>query len=915
MATNDRDRPGHADASTSDAREPTLRSNAEAALRDDAEAALRDDAEAALRDDAEAALRDDATADQPLDASPEDTRRTLHELRVHQIELEMQNEELRRTQLELDASRTLYFHLYDLAPIGYCTIGEDDLIEQANLAISSLLGVTRHHLVKQSLHRFVAAADRGAYQLLCQRARASECPQTTELHMCTAQGTTCWVAVKISAIRDEHRVQRLLLVVTDINERKRAEDQAATEHRVLESVAQGGPLPALLAGLVEGYEALLPGKLGSVLLLDSDGRHLRLGAAPRLPPSYCRGIERVEIGPRAGSCGTAAFTGKPVLVADIATNPLWEEYRTLALSHRLAACWSVPILGTAGHVLGALAFYCEEPCYADDTHLAMMERGAHLAGIAIERAQTEEARLQSELDLQDAEEIAHLGHWSWDIESNRVTWSAEMKRIWQRDPAEFGHGYGEVIARTIHPDDRAKVIAASNALIREPGTRPLEARVLRPDGTTRAVWVIGGKRAVDARGKLVRVTGIVQDITERKAAEAERERLQSHLEQARKMESVGLLAGGVAHDFNNMLSVILGHTQMALREVDPQHPLYTDLEEIRQAATRSADLTRQLLAFARKQTVSPQVLDVNATVDGILAMLRRLIGEDIALEWKPAADTWPLKMDSSQLDQLLTNLIVNARDAITDVGTISLASSNCVIDAAYCAAHPEALPGEFVRLSVRDTGRGMDAATVARIFEPFFTTKNIGEGTGLGLATVYGAVTQNHGFLQVFSEVGKGTRFEVYLPRHVRQAAPHVAASAPLTEEREGDLAAATAARTILVVEDEPAILKLVVKQLRGDGYRVLAARTPSEAVRQLEAHGEELDLVLTDVIMPEMNGQALAREVVARHPRARCLFMSGYPSNVIANHGVITTAHFLEKPFSSEELSEAVRLIMAAET
>ncbi len=388
---------------------------------------------------------------------------------------------------------------------------------------------------------------------------------------------------------------------------------------------------------------------------------------------------------------------------------------------------------------------------------------------------------------------------------------------------------------------------------------------------------------------------------ERRETERERLVLQSQLMQAQKMESVGRLAGGVAHDFNNMLGVILGHVEMAQDQVDPADPLFEDLTEIRKAAQRSADLTRQLLTFARKQTISPRILDLNETVEGLLKMLRRLIGEDIDLVWRPGNGLWPVKIDPSQVDQILANLTVNARDAIAGLGKISIETDNALLDEEYCADHVGIIPGSYVMLSISDDGCGMDKKVQEHIFEPFFTTKGVGQGTGLGLATTYGIVKQNEGFIYVYSESGQGATFRIYLPRHGSKASP--------PERQKTTEMVPQGQETILLVEDEPSILHLGKRMLEKLGYRVIAAATPGEALRLAELNSGGIHLLLTDVIMPEMNGRDLARRLLSYYPDLKRLFMSGYTANVIAHHGVLDEGvHFIQKPFSKTELSLKVR-------
>ena len=415
-----------------------------------------------------------------------------------------------------------------------------------------------------------------------------------------------------------------------------------------------------------------------------------------------------------------------------------------------------------------------------------------------------------------------------------------------------------------------------------------ERRIVRPDGSEILVEM-HSKMMADGTYQ-----SIFHDITEQLRGAGQ-------LQQAQKMDSIGRLAGGVAHDFNNMLGVILGHTEMAMERVQPDHPVREDLFEIQKAAERSSALTRQLLAFARRQTVTPKVLDLNGTIEGMLKMLRRLIGEDIELDWHPQTDLWPVRMDPSQIDQILANLCVNARDAISGVGRISIGTQNTVFRPANNSTLPGSPPGDYVRIDFLDTGCGMTPEILEHIFEPFFSTKNKGLGSGLGLATVYGVVKQNNGFIQVHSQPTRGTTFQIFLPRHrgTLEAQAPSRVSSPSAGGRE----------SILLVEDEPAILKITGQLIEGLGYTVRKANSPAEAIRLATEHGHEIDLRLTDVVMPEMNGRDLAQKILKIQPRIKCLFMSGYTADVIARNGVLDQGmHFIEKPFTKQILAAQIR-------
>ena len=476
---------------------------------------------------------------------------------------------------------------------------------------------------------------------------------------------------------------------------------------------------------------------------------------------------------------------------------------------------------------------------------------------------------------------------------------------WNRNHETLlGYGPGEIDKRSIfewYPPEMQLRVRRAVEVAMEKGNNMIELPLLTKDG--RLVPFLTTGIRMEIQGALY-LMGVGIDITERKRSEEEREKLQSQLTHAQKMESVGRLAGGVAHDFNNMLQAILGNVSLALMDHPSESPTRESLEEIQKSALRSAELTRQLLAFARKQTVAPRVLDLNVTVEGMFKMLVRLIGEDIELLWQPGANLPQVKMDPSQIDQVLANLCVNARDSIAGVGKVVIETGSVVLDEAAVAANPGATPGGYVLLAISDNGSGMDREVLGHLFEPFFTTKAVGKGTGLGLATVYGIVKQNQGFINVSSELGRGTTIKIYLPHYAGKQADSTVESSPPPASRGNE--------TILLVEDEPAILKIGKRALESLGYTVLAASTPGAAIRLASDHIGQIQMLITDVIMPEMNGRDLAQQLLTLRPKLKRLYMSGYTSDVIAHHGVLDEGiHFLQKPFTVEALAGKVREVL----
>ncbi len=461
----------------------------------------------------------------------------------------------------------------------------------------------------------------------------------------------------------------------------------------------------------------------------------------------------------------------------------------------------------------------------------------------------------------------------------------------------------ELLGKPVSLLDRGlspELVAERMRLLRSAGQVTLRLRHVRKDGSF---------FDVQSRSKIVKIGGkqlilsIEHDITEQLRAEEEREKLQAQLLQVQKMESVGRLAGGVAHDFNNMLGVIIGHAELAVEQLEAGRKPHECLQEILSAAWRSSDLTRQLLAFARRQVASPKVLDLNDAVESMLRMLRRLIGENIELNWKPGLNLSPVFMDPTHFGQILTNLAVNARDAIRGTGALSMETANVVLDQDYCAAHLGSVPGAYVLLAVSDTGSGMGQEIMEHMFEPFFTTKVMGQGTGLGLAMVYGIVKQNKGFIDVQSAPERGTTFRIYLPRTLARAAGQPAT--PSNKSLRGT-------ETLLLVEDEKAILSLCQASLRRFGYQVLAARDPEEALQLERQHEASLHLLISDLVLPGMNGRDLARTFRSKRPRLKVLYISGYSPDAIAQQGLSAeAAPLLQKPFSVKILAEKVREVL----
>ncbi len=612
-----------------------------------------------------------------------------------------------------------------------------------------------------------------------------------------------------------------------------------------------------------------------------------------------------------GPTGTCIRERRSVVYNDFLRDPLALPWRERAAGFGIHAAAAFPI-ESAGRVWGALTIYSGTMGFFSDQDRKLLEKVAGDIGFALDNLERERQRLQAEQSLRESEEKyrklfenAPVGIFRTSSLGQVLSINSAMARmLGLKSQEEAMERYSNLGAQLyVDPERREQFLR----LLQQDGhVENFEYEARTADGRT--VWLSMNARldSVSADGLLV-IEGFASDVTERKRTEEERELLQTQLYQAQKMESVGRLAGGVAHDFNNMLGIILGHAELALEEIDPAQSAYNDLQEILKAADRSANLIRQLLAFARKQTISPKVVDINENVESMLKMVRRLIGEDIDLVWKPGPDIWPVIVDPTQIDQILANLCVNARDAIAGVGEVSIRTENVVFDDVHCREHGGARPGEYVLLAVADNGGGMEKEVLEKLFEPFFTTKEVGKGTGLGLATVYGIVKQNKGFIDVESEPGRGTTFRIHLPRARGFDSKEHPPPSP-SENLKG-------IETVLMVEDEEPILELGRRTLERHGYRVLTARNPAEALDLVRDYPERIDLLVTDIIMPGMNGKELAEKMSALRAGLRAVFMSGYTGDVILQQGFVDEGvHFLQKPFSGRTLTEKVREVLDEE-
>ncbi|WP_155263223.1 PAS domain S-box protein [Sphingomonas segetis] len=701
----------------------------------------------------------------------------------------------------------------------------------------------------------------------------------------------------------------------DVTEHKRSEALRIAHNEVLQQALLDQPLATALEGLIRTVEKHSgSGVIGSILTLDESGDHLKHGAAPNLPDAYNRAIDGTRIGPKAGSCGTAAFTGKPVFVSDISADPLWDEFRKLALAYDLRACWSTPIRSGSGEVLGTFAMYHRQPREPGAEDLEIVELVTRTAALVIEHKRAEAALRESEERFRLVAERAPVMLWMSTPEGKCAYLNKAQREFWGVSKDELD---GFDWSSTVHEEDRDALFGPYADAMKSHASFSVEARYRRADGEWR--WFrTDAQPRLGPSGEFLGMIGVNVDETEIRQTRERLEQLNENLEarvveeiaerraaevalqQAQKLEAVGKLTGGIAHDFNNLLQIISGNLQLLASDVPGNARAEARLANAMAGVNRGAKLASQLLAFGRRQPLEPKVVNVGRLVAGMEDLLRRSIGEAVEIETVISAGLWNAFVDPTQIESALLNLAINARDAMDGVGKLTIEAGNALLDPEYAAENSDVKPGQYVMLAVTDTGAGIPPELVEQVFEPFFTTKAEGKGSGLGLSMVYGFVKQSGGHVKIYSEVGHGTSIKMYLPRIYEDEDQPSATE--LVETGGGS-------ETILVVEDDEEVRATVTDMLAELGYNVLTAKDAGSALPIIES-GVKIDLLFTDVVMPgPLRSPELARKAKERMPSLAILFTSGYTENAIVHGGRLDAGvNLLTKPYSRQLLASRVR-------
>ncbi|MEX0707360.1 MAG: PAS domain-containing protein [Woeseia sp.] len=668
------------------------------------------------------------------------------------------------------------------------------------------------------------------------------------------------------------------------------------EAKVLDQISRDQPLSTVLDEVTRCIETFNPRLIASILLI-RDNRLVH-GSAPSLPEAYNQAVDGIKIGEAVGSCGAAAYCGKPVIDSDLQKDPNWADYRELAAHHGLGACWSTPVIDGNGRVLATFAVYHRQPCVPRSDEIELIERVTRFVGLAIERSEQRRILQESEERFRAVATASSDVIWDWDLISDRIWWSEGIEKQFNYRIDELPR-HSDSWTQMIHPEDLDWVLESIHRVI-DTGAEEWreEYRIVTADG--RELLTSDSGRVIrNESGQAVRMVGSMVDVTEIR-------RMEQQLQQARRLEAIGQLTGGIAHDFNNLLTVIMGSAELLANELDENGGAHDLAEMIRSAAAQGADLTKRLLAFARKQALEPRPTDVNQLISDMDHLLRRSLGENIEIETIRAGGLWPAIVDPGQLESALLNLCINARDAMEQGGKLTIETANARLDNEYAAAGVDVTPGQYVQISVSDTGTGMDEQTLTRAFEPFYTTKKDGRGNGLGLSMVHGFANQSGGHVRIYSELSQGTAVKLYLPRSEDKRG--------VNPRREvSGTAISSGSETILVVEDNDMVRSHVENLLASLGYTVISAGEGGEALEIIESD-EEIDLLFTDVVMPGgMSGRQLADQARKARPELPVLYTSGYTENAIVHHGRLDPGvHLLQKPYRREELSSKIRKVLA---
>lgn len=810
--------------------------------------------------------------------------------------------ERRQAELALTASEQRYRQAFEInTAIKLILDAESGRILDANSAACDYYGYTRDQLLSLSITD-VNCRPAWEAQSRAEGLAADNRPYSQVRHR-LASGEVRDVEIYSSPLQIDGR-RLLYSIIHDITERKRAESLSSGQLRVLEMIAQQWPVSDTLDALLQLIEEQAPEMYCSVLILDRDGRRLRHGAAPRLPAEYTRAIDGVVIGPRVGSCGTAAYLRQPVLVADIATDPFWADFRHLALRHGLSACWSHPVFDAQERTLGTLAVYTREPGMPTPRHRRLIELALHTAAICIAHHEAGDELRQSRQRFADL--VASVGGIVWEASPDTLRFSF----VSQAAERLLGHPTSEWLQpdfrpTRIHPEDRERVLSTLQANVREGRNHEIEYRMFAADG--RWIWLRDLVTVSRQEVGPPSLSGLMVDITEKKTAEEERRQLQARLQQAQKMESLGTLAGGIAHDFNNILGAILGNIDLVRQDIGHGHPAGDFVEEIRKAGLRARDLVKQILAFSRQQPRELRVVLLDQVLEDGIKLLRSTVPSTIQIHYHLNRDCPPVMADPAQIHQILLNLGTNAWHAMENrAGAITIGLQCVRLDSESTMPHPDLKPGLYAQLYVSDEGVGIDAATRERIFDPFFTTKGIGKGTGLGLAIVHGIVRSHAGAIAVQSIPGRGSTFEIYLP--ALETIPDLPEPVP----RESTPPTGRGQR-ILLIDDEPQLVTLAQRSLERLGYHVDGFTHAHEAIEFLQRDPSRFQLVVTDLNMPDVSGLDVINEIRAMCPHIPIVLSSGFVTDEVRASALERGAcDVFYKPGTMRELAEMLDRVFA---